>query len=257
VSRDIQTQATDASWRPIYKLGGAAALVAAILCRRWLAAEVGLLHDAGLVRLGTVPESGDVAGWFALLHSKWLLGLTLLDFFDCINYLLVGLIFVALYGALRRASKGPMTLAMALGFVGIAVYLASNQVLTLLALSHQYAAAATEAQRAMLLAAGQVLLASSSFAQGGAGVSLGFFLVNLAALIVAVVMLGSGIFSRATAYIGIVANAFGLCALVALAFAPSWVFVPLSLSAPFLLVWYILIGVKLFRLGRHATGPEA
>jgi hypothetical protein len=85
--------------------------------------------------------------------------LTLLNLFDMVNYALVGLMFLALCVAFRRASPSAMTIAAALGFVGIAVYLASNQALTMLSLSNQYAAATTDTQRSLLLAAGQVTLA--------------------------------------------------------------------------------------------------
>jgi hypothetical protein len=47
--------------------------------------------------------------------------------------------FLALYAALRRANKSYMAIAMTLGFVGIAVYFASNTAFSMLSLSDQYA----------------------------------------------------------------------------------------------------------------------
>jgi hypothetical protein len=83
----------------------------------------------------------------------------LLNVFDMVNYALVGLMFLALYGALRRANQSAMVVATASGLVGIAVTFASNQAFSMLSLSNQYAAATTEGQRSMLLAAGEGLLA--------------------------------------------------------------------------------------------------
>ncbi len=235
----------DSAWKSLYIIGGAAALTAAIIFRRWLGAEVTLFS-------GQEPPSTTV-GWFTLLQSNRLLGLTFLDVFDIVNYALVGLIFLALYAALRRANRSYMTLATMLAFVGIAVYLASNQAFAILSLSDQYAAATTDAQRAMFVAAGQTLLTMNSFNQGGTGIRLSFLLVTLAGLIISMVMLRSSIFGRVTAYVGILANVFGLGAFITLALAPPMTFIPLSASAPFLLIWYILVGLRLLQLANRES----
>jgi hypothetical protein len=58
-----------------------------------------------------------------------------------------------------RLNGASIALAATFGFVGIAVYFASNQAFSMLSLSDQYAAATTDAQRSMLLSAGEALLA--------------------------------------------------------------------------------------------------
>jgi hypothetical protein len=170
----------------------------------------------------------------------------LLDLFDIVNYLLVGLIFLALYGALRRANKVAMTVALATGLVGVAAYLASNQAFALLALSGQYAAASTDAMQATFLAAGEALLAIHN----PNGIHLSLFLVALAGLIVSVVMLRSHVFGKATAIVGVVANSLVLTYYVALPVVPAVAFLFPAASAPFRLLWYILIAWRLFQLGR-------
>ncbi len=100
-------ETTDAAWKGLYRLGSWAALMAALIFRRWLAAELSLLQNLGLVHFGPVPEPGAAADWLALLQSDPLAGLTLLNFFDLVNYALVGLIFLGLYAALGRASVAP------------------------------------------------------------------------------------------------------------------------------------------------------
>ena len=202
------------------------------------------------------PPSG-VADWFALLHTNKLVGLALLNAFDLMNYALVGLIFLGLYAALRRFNKAMMTLALLLGFLGIGIYFASNQAFSLLALSDQYAAVTSELQRTVLLNAGQVLLALNNHAVFGSGVFWGFVLVALAGLITSIVMLEGGPFGRSTSVIGMLANVLGLGYFFTLAFAPALTFIPLSASAPFVLVWYILIGLKLLKLARAETGESS
>ena len=236
--------------RACYKVGGAAALIAGLVFRRNLDAELMLLRSVGIINVGPTEPPGTVLDWFALLQNNRLIGLTLLNFFDMVNYALVGLMFLALCVALRRASQSGMAIAATLSFVGIAVYFASNQALAMLSLSHQYAAATTDAQRGLLLAAGQATLAiHNSASYLGTGIYLSFLLVSVAGLIISVVMLRSNLFSKVTAIMGILANVFGLGYYLILVFAPPLVFIPISISALFLLTWYLLIGLRLWTLG--------
>jgi hypothetical protein len=261
VSRPIDQvepiERADSGWRSLYKIGGVAALLAAIVFRRNWAAEVWLLRNTGVISSGPTENPIRAIDWFALLQAQPFLGLILLDVVDIINIALVGLIYFALYGALRRVSKSWMALATALGFVGMAVYFASNKAFAMLTLSHRYAAATSDAQRGMFLAAGEALLAINypGAPYQGAGHYLSLFLVTLAGFIISMVMLRSSVFGKGTAWLGIVAHSLGLLFFVALALAPlmpslapAMLAIPPSLSAPFLLVWYILIALRLFRL---------
>jgi hypothetical protein len=242
--------AEDSGWNSLYKVGGWAALVAAIFFRRNLAEEFLFFRSLGIIRSGPRAFPDSAINWFKLLQDHRLVGLAFLNLFDAVNYALVGLMFLSLYPALRRVRRSSMGLAMALTFVAITVYLASNQAFAMLSLSDQYAAASTEAQRMGLLAAGQAVLAiHNSGANYGNGPYISFLFINVAGLIIAAVMLRSRVFSRLTAYVGILANLFGLGYYVTLALDPRLCAVPISTAAPFLLIWYILIGRKPLQLG--------
>ena len=104
----------------------------------------------------------------------------------------MGLVLLALYAALRRANQSLMAIALILGLVGIAAYFASTAALEMLSLSDQYAAATTDAQRYMFLAAGQAMLAIWT----GTAFDVGYILEGVSLLIIAVVMLRSTIFRK-------------------------------------------------------------
>lgn len=237
-------------WRGIYITGGLAGLAAGVVFRRNLGMEVSLFSAQ--------KQPDTAAGWFDLLQANRLLGLAYLHVFDIVNYLLVSLMLLALAAALYRAWQSQVAIAAALGFLGIAVYLASNSAFSLLALSDQYAAAAGEAQRAMLLAAGQALLALNRFSLAGAHPgSAGFLSLLLTAasgLIFALVMLRSRVFNRATALVGVAANTLDLAYCAGFLFAPSLgetlavLFIPAA--GLLLMVWHILVGWRLVRIGR-------
>lgn len=237
-------------WKSLYRVGGLAALIAGALFRRNLAAEIGLFskHKPPIT----------VDNWFELLQSNQLLGLSYLNIFDTVNYALVGLMFLALYTVLKRANKSFMAIATTLGFIGIAVYFASNTALSMLSLSEQYTTATTEAQRTILLAAGQAMLAINRFSGPGAypgtGGYISLLLISVAGMITSFVMLRSDLFNRATTYVGILASTFDLVYCLAFVFLPTAdsellaiIFIPAA--GLFLMIWHIMVGWRLYQLG--------
>jgi hypothetical protein len=239
----------------LYKIGAIAAFMAAVLFRRNMDAEYLLLRGVGIIHTGPAIAPSTVMDWFALLNQNKLLGLTLLNIFDLVNYALLGMIFLASFAALQQTSKSLMTIVTALGFLGIMIYLGSNQALSMLSLSNQYASTTTAAHRSTLLAAGQSSLAlHENVSYQGNGMYISFFLVSTAGLILSAVMFQSGIFSKVCASMGITANLLGLGYYLMLVFAPALVYLPLSLSALFLLAWYLMISERLWVLGSRRVG---
>ncbi len=240
----------DANWRGLYRAGGAAALLAGILFRRNLAAEIHLFGGPG----SPVAASD----WFALLQSNRLLGLAYLNVFDPLNYTLLALTFLALYVVLRKSSRGSMVVATALGLIGIAVYLASSTAFSILALSEQYAAAVAEAQQASLRAAGEALLARNPFTIAGGHPGSGYIsmlLVALAGLVFSRSMLRGKLFGRPTAIFGLIANGLDLAYCLAYVLLPAadsetlaLIFLPAA--GLFYMIWHIMIGRRLSQLGR-------
>jgi hypothetical protein len=141
-----------------------------------------------------------VTGWFSLFQANPFVGLLDMDLLLIVDYLLMGLLFLALWAALRRASPSLMAIALTLELIGVATYMASTVAFEMLSLSNQYAAATTDAARAMAEAAGQAMLATWQ----GTAFNVSYILGGVALLVVSLVMLQSTIFSRTTAYVGLV-----------------------------------------------------
>ncbi len=242
---------TRSSWRGLYKIAAAAALVAVVFFRRNLAAELDLSGGLGIFDMpGGIPVRAEQ--WFELFQTDRILALFLFNLSDLINILLIGLLFLALYGVFRQEYKSAALVGLIAYMVGMGVYIASNQAFAMMALSDKYIDALGEVPRASYLAAGEALLAieNPGTIYQGTGVYLSLLLVLAAGLIFSFLMLRSGTFNPATGVIGLLANGLALCSFITLAFAPSiqWLFP--TISAPFRLAWYIMIALRLFKLSR-------
>jgi hypothetical protein len=240
----------------VYTVGQLAVWIELLIFRRWLGGEFLLFRSIGLIPVGPKTAPVKAVDWFAFLQVHPLFGFTFLNGLDMVNFLLAGIVVLVLYAVLKRTDHNFMALAVAFMLAAIAVYIASNPALPMLALSDQYAAAATDAQRAAVVSTGEAVLASKNVFSVGENVAFVFF--HVAGLIVSLVMLRSGIFSRRCAYLGMLFNGFGLGFPLAVVLAPGNIFLPGAawvIGVIFWVFWYTGIALTLRRLGRAL--PEA
>jgi len=234
----IDPEPVDSGWKSLCKVGGITVLIVLLIPL----AEVVISYLPGVDRAtqGTVT----VVDWFTLFQTHWFLGLRNLGFLNLIAVVLLAPTVLAIYFAIRREHEAFGALGTVLFFVGLAVYVASSRAFPMLSLSSQYASAATDAQRSLLVAAGQAMLAEG---QSRAGIPL----VELACLAISTVMLRGKVFSKTTAYAGILGN--GLLMVVeailsahGLTNAGMTIAVGAGLS---MMTWYFLVGKTLLQLG--------
>jgi hypothetical protein len=231
-----KTQANHSRWSWLYKIGGAAALLYVVI-----------LPIQIIVYMVSPPPSTAI-DYFTLFQSNGLLGLLALDLLIIIESVLWIILLLALYIALRRSSESFMAIAFALGFLGSTTYIASNTAFNMLYLSKQYARVTTEAQTSLILAAGEAVLAIFN----GTAFHLSYVLGSLVMIIISVVMLRSNIFSKVTAYMGILAGVIGFGLYV-----PTIGIYISIFSVVFMAIWYILIARSLFQLGQGVSKAEA
>lgn len=244
MDQGIDGETTDSVYSVLYKLGGVAALVVAVLTL------------GEVIVFAFYPQPGTITDWFILFQNNKLIGI--LDFWglEVPMYAMFLLIFLALYRALSKASPSWMAIAFSFALVGIGIFFATNNPFSMLSLSNQYAVATTDAQRSTFLAAGRAILTyTNQRAVGGFNMSL--FLVSVAGLIVSLVMLKSKSFSRLTAYVGILANGLSIAdylreALSSSAMVAMLVILP---NALFIMIWSIMVGRRLYHIG-SLTGKK-
>ena len=231
-------ETADSAWKPLYKVGGIAALIMAVL-----------IPIQSFIFIA-YPPPGTVIDYFTLFQNNKILGLLDLDLLLIVDNVLLILIYLALYTALRRANESFMAIALTFGLVGAVLHFASREAtFTLLSLSDQYAAATTDAQRAMFLAAGQAMLTIYN----GTAFDMSYVLSGVVLLIISVVMLRGNIFSKGTAYVGIL---MGVLMLVPPTVGTIGLLLSLISLVP-TLIWLILIARRLFQLGQGVSKEEA
>lgn len=223
-------ETADAAWKSLYKVGGVAALVMAVFIS---------IQSAILV---VSPPQTTVLSWFTLFQGNPLLGLLDMDLLLIIDQVLVGLLVLSLYPLLSQVRQSTMAIALTFALLGIAAYFASATAFEMLSLSGQYAAAATEAQKSVLLAAGQVMFATWQ----GTAFDMGYVLEGIGLLLTATVMLWSKDFGRRTAWVGV---ALGVMSLVPPTAGTIGLIFALGSLVP-LEIWDILVARRLLQLGR-------
>jgi len=196
--------------------------------------------------LGPYPENAE--GWFALLQNNRLAGLLLLSFPTLFGMMLYYLTFLGLYNILKQVNKAYASLAALFAFAGLAILLVKNTSYSMVYLSIQHAAAATEHQKALLLTAGEINITTLN-----TGMNLGGFLVEGAAVLFSILMLRSDLFGKKTAYLGILGHGLDFIRIIMI-----MIFLPEAFASILLmigglpqLIWLILVGRQFLNLGKR------
>jgi hypothetical protein len=233
----------DSRWRSFYKFAALAGLLIVV---------VGLV-DTVISMLGGEAHANNtvsVVDWFALFQTSRLAALGNLGLFNILTLSLGIPLYLALFNLHKQTHPSFGALAVFLFVMGTGIYISSNTVFSLLALSDQYAMA-SEVQKPLLEAAGRALLAKG--ADLTPGTFMGFFFTQIAAMMMAFVLLGGGIFSKVNAWLGIIGFGFMVVFLVIAAFVPAQFTKAIMISAPgglLLIAYQILLARRLFQLAR-------
>jgi len=185
---------TDLTWKGVYTVGGIGMLLAGL---------VYIVSAVLSIVIGPPPSGGE----------PYLQGLTNHALVAQVNFglwVLADLLLLpatmALYLVLKQFAKNAMLIAAGLMVLFAILDLGVTELnsLTLVALTHQYAAAASDAQRAAYVAAADYALATLPIAT-----FFSYLVSSVGLLIISIVML-RGVFSKPAAYAGMVAGVAGI-----------------------------------------------
>jgi len=225
----------DGRW--LYRVGGISALVLGIGY---------LLTFPVITYAGGFPPAGVEAqlASFAEHAVGWWAATALMVFTD----LLYVPVFLALYLALKGINKGMMLLALACAGLFVALDLAVTWTAysSLITLGGSYAAATSDAQRAIIGAAAGYPSAIID------SPLLGIYTVFIPALglLLASLVMRKGVFNKALAYLGVIAGISGILAGAGPIFV-SALDMAQYINAGLAMIWFFVVGWKLYRLGQQ------
>ena len=229
------------NWKSLFKLCGWIALILVVYS---------LVTMFILFVLGAQPETAAEA--FEMLAGNRFIGLLRLDILTVLVYMpLFYLLLLGLYVALKQTHPVLGAIAVLLGFAGVTLFLATPSVFSWLSLSDKFATATSEAQKTLLLAAGEAILASDMW--HGTGAMIGGILIQLSTTLLSIAMLSSKAFWKGTAYVGIVTHGLDLAHLLVGFFLPAVGFILIAIAGPLYLIWFPLLARDFFRLMQNDT----
>jgi hypothetical protein len=216
----------DSRWRTLYRVGAVAVLISLVII------------PITIVTFFIWPLWPDDI--LVVIQEDWLAGLIGLDFMYLLSSILGIPFFLVLYVTLKEVDESWALIALTMGLLGLVCLVPSRPIPEMFALSDQYAAATTDADRAIYQAAGEATLALFH----GMAYHVHYIFGSASLLISSFLMLRSDAFSKATAYVGIVTNivVFGL-------YVPEIGAYISLLSVLGYVIWYILIARRLLQLG--------
>jgi hypothetical protein len=195
--------------------------------------------------------------WFNLFAANWFDGLYTLGILNIVYMTCLLPVYFAILIAHRQTQWLAAALPVSLFYIGTAVYLANNAAIPMFVLATKYAAADNDAQRSLFAAAGEAILARGEDFTPGA--FMGIFLQGVAAILLSAVMLRGGVFSKTTAWVGMIGFSF-------LTLFTMWAtFVPLFYGFAFYffamiggllaLTWFGLVAWRFFTLAQAQDEP--
>jgi hypothetical protein len=227
-------QAGHDRWRSLYRIGAVAAL---------LTVAIVPLSVVAFFVWPTFPEN-----ILDVIQGSWLAGVMSLDGGYLLSNVFGVPIFLVLYVSLRDVDEGWALMGLVLGLMGLLCIPLARPIPEMFVISEEYAAATSEAERALYQAMGDGML--SHFR--GMAYHTHYVLGSVSLLISSILMLRSRLYSKAAAWVGIVTNivVFGLYVPVVGTYLSM-------LSALGYAIWFIMFGLRLYQLGWGASAARS
>lgn len=233
----IEVVAPDPRYITLYRLGGVAGIVSAVLIVLAITAYFIWPYTGNTTSIDAI---------LGILQTDRLGGLISLDISMLVIAPINIVMFLGLYAALRRVDESIALIALVLTLLAVGLVIVCRPLVELLTLSDQYAAATDAAERMRILAAGEVLRTQLD---GTAWATQTLFFM-LAGLLNSSLMLRAAFFSKATAWLGIVVSAVGLGF-----FLPTIGLPLLFLNTIGSVPWCLLVARDLFRIAQVVSKP--
>jgi hypothetical protein len=197
-----------------------------------------------VVVIGGPPAS--VEECFSMIGDNRMAGLLRLDILTIFVMPLYYILFYSLYKVLKSVDNRLITISVILVFAGVTLFLAAPSTFSYLRLADGYNAAMDDLAKQKFLAAGEAIFSTDIW--HGAGPQVGGILVQAGALIISILMLRGNVFSKLTAYTGIIMHGLDLAHIIIGFLSSTFGNMLMIIAGPLYPIWFLMIGLRLFKL---------
>jgi len=239
----FQIKNTEQQWKNIYTLGAIASVLALIFIS--LDVVIGSFNGGNLSAL---PQTA--IDRFNEFHENKLQGLYHLDLLNIIVQMILIPAYFALYAVHRNVNKAFGLLALIVFLFGSVIMVSNNTALPMLELSNKFFTTTNETQKELYAAAGESMIVMG--AHGSPGIFLGFFIPNIANLIISIVMLKGTVFGKVNSWFGITGSILMLLYVMLVNFGTGIENMATAFAMPgglLLMAWMIMFTIRLFKMG--------
>jgi|GEM_PF-812603 len=201
---------------------------------------------------GGYPETAKEC--FDMIRENRFEALLQLDIVSVIAIPFYYLLFFSIYRALKTEHELLAKMALFCTLAGVTIFIAGVNLVSILIVSDKYHMTASPVVRQQLLAACEGMLASDMWINTGAIIR--GILIETGAIIFSILMLKTLIFNKFTGWIGIITHGFDLSSIFIGLFYPPIKEIFTMVAGPLYIVWFILIGIRLFKLARSNENKE-
>ncbi len=223
----------DTQWKAYYRFLGFMAIVLFAI----------IPFQAAVYFIAPPPKT--IVDFFKVYQRNWMLGLLDLDLSLTVDNLIFMLVYIGFYNLLKKYNKPLATVGLVAAIISIILYVVSREGLfSMMSLSGQYFAAASDAEKTAIATIGQAMLTIFN----GTCFDVSYVLGGVAIIIFSIIMIKGDVFTKATGWTGFI---MGVLMLVPpTAGQPGFILSFLSLLP--LMVWLIMIALRFFKLGKKS-----
>ncbi len=191
---DVNAHSSVSAFSGLYKTGGVTALILVAIPLIQLVVFI----------VAPPPVEGTAADWLALFQQNAILGLLGFEFLLIIYSLLSIVLSLALFAVLWPAARSISALFLITSLVGAVAFVMARPAFEMLYLSRQLTVAATDAQKAAILAAGEAMVAGFH----GTAYWVSYILGSITGFLTGAAILRAGVFGKLSAYLRILSGIF-------------------------------------------------
>ena len=158
--------------------------------------------------------------------------------------------YIGIYLIVKEIDKYLSVIAFGFSISAVIICFSTNEIAPIISFANQYFSANIQDQNGILVSGNTLWKINEINLSYNYGVYLPFFLITISGFLFAILMLKTYYFPRVTSIIGILGTSISLCYYITSEISSSLNVFPIVVSAPFLMIWYILIGIQILRSSR-------